>query len=437
MAPKRDCKLKFPAFSFHHASIQARDSSLEALAAIRDIEFELVEGNGIFVERKVPSTAHAARMWWIRATCPANGVEFVCCHSLVPPVQGFLKRLQRLEGDRHKYFMVGGEISQLEPSGSLALPARVASTAAVENPPGPSVCNAATLVAGRPRVTSVARVAPVARIIGATCPPLDAYVGGVVAAPTSVGARNPEDSPASAADAEVDCGSWILLLASKERGKMKARGLNYSKDTPLGEGSFGRVSTLVVNGCVAKDRVMKELKKSKNSFPDVLNELVYLEHCRRSSDHIVQLLDVFIGGTVDNYCFVLEYWGVSLWAHMKQRLENGLALLNRREIHAMCCHVCSGLAYLHSLRAFHGDVKPENILVRSTSVDSSGLGDFHCKLADLGSCHQVVVFLSIGFGYHQWPLELLFIINRLRLITRNSYLLLPTNYYGCKKPVAS
>ena len=426
MAPKRDCKFKFPAFSFHHASIQDRESSQAALAAIRDVEFEVVEDNGIFVERKVPSTAHVARMWWLRTVRPANGVEFVCCHSLCPPVQGFSKRLQRLEGDKHKYFMVGGEISQLEPSGSLALPARVASIVAVENPRGASVCNAATLVAGRPRVSSVARGAPVAQL-----------VDGVVRTPTLVGAGSLEDASASAVDAATERGSWILPMALKERSKLKARGLKYSKGLPLGEGSFGRVSTLVDNGCVAKDRVMKELKNSQNSHADVLNELVYLEHCRRSSDHIVQLLDVFIGGTADNYCFVLEYWGVSLWAHMKQRLENRLALLNRREIHAMCRHVCSGLAYLHSLRAFHGDVKPENILVRSTSVGSPGVGDFHCKLADLGSCRQVVFFLSIGFGYHQWPLELLFIINRLRLLVINSYLLPPTNYNSCKQPVAS
>ena len=171
MAAKRDCKFRFPGFSFHHASIQDMESSRAALAAVRDVEFEVVEANGIFVERRVPSTAHVARMWWLRTVRPANGVEFVCCHSLCPPVQGFLERLQRLEGDRHKYFMVGGEISQLESSGSLALPARVASIVAVENPRGASVCNAATLVAWRPRMTSIARVASVVRITGATCPP--------------------------------------------------------------------------------------------------------------------------------------------------------------------------------------------------------------------------------------------------------------------------
>ncbi len=65
----------------------------------------------------------------------------------------------------------------------------------------------------------------------------------------------------------------------------------------------------------------------------------------------------------------------------------------------MCCLVLTPLQYLHSSNILHGDLKPQNVLLRSVRSDRRG---FVCKLCDFGlsrllSDHQTSL-LTAHFG---------------------------------------
>ena len=57
------------------------------------------------------------------------------------------------------------------------------------------------------------------------------------------------------------------------------------------------------------------------------------------------------------------------------------SLLSTREVRHRPAGACAGMEYLHSAGILHGDLKPANVLLKSTSADRRG---FTCKLCDFG-----------------------------------------------------
>ena len=172
------------------------------------------------------------------------------------------------------------------------------------------------------------------------------------------------------------------------------RGERYSLAAARSGGTFGLVYQAKFDGLACENLVVKKLKRDTSSHEVVLKELCFLERCKVASARIVQLMDVYVANKTVH--FVLEAWGTSLFAFMKQRLAMQLDVFDRFEIFVVIRDLCEGLAFLHNLYVVHGDVKPENVLVRQCDVGrSSSLakhrrGALHCKLGDLGTCLEVL-----------------------------------------------
>ncbi|XP_050307821.1 cyclin-dependent kinase 2-like [Anthonomus grandis grandis] len=141
-----------------------------------------------------------------------------------------------------------------------------------------------------------------------------------------------------------------------------------------GEGTYGVVYK-AKNKLTGKNVALKKIKLQKfynkgcsEGVPSTaMREITLLKGVRHSS--IVELLDVMY--TTDKLYLVFEYLDLDLkryMDHSKQPLEAELVKNYMKQL-------LDAIAYLHSHRILHRDLKPQNLL-----VDKEG----HIKMADFG-----------------------------------------------------
>ena len=146
----------------------------------------------------------------------------------------------------------------------------------------------------------------------------------------------------------------------------------------LGEGAFGSVYKAVekATGNVFAIKVIN--LEENNSHVLIRKELETLRAC--DSQYIVRYVKTYMCGS-DLY-IVMEFAECgSAWDMMFQ----GKIEFSEEEIAAVCSDIVHGLAYLHSLRTIHRDVKAGNVLLTR---------DGRAKLADFGVCAQLESSLS-------------------------------------------
>jgi protein-serine/threonine kinase len=142
----------------------------------------------------------------------------------------------------------------------------------------------------------------------------------------------------------------------------------------LGKGAYGEIF-LAKNLAEEKIAVKIYTEKNDNTY---YNEIRILQFC--NSPHIVKMVGNFIYN--HNYYMMMEYIeGKNLYQTYRTERFN--------EIDAYYCikEICKGLNYLHSENIFHGDIKPENIMltpITNNSINESNYIKYSVKLIDFG-----------------------------------------------------
>nr|XP_023019629.1 cyclin-dependent kinase 2-like [Leptinotarsa decemlineata] len=148
----------------------------------------------------------------------------------------------------------------------------------------------------------------------------------------------------------------------------------FIKLAKAGEGTYGVVYK-AKNKLTGKNVALKRIKlekfynngDSEGVPPTAIREISLLKGLRHSS--IVELLDVM--QTTDKLYLVFEYLDLDL----KRYLDNTRWTMEAELVRSYMKQLVEALAYLHSHRILHRDLKPQNLL-----VDKEG----HIKLADFG-----------------------------------------------------
>jgi serine/threonine protein kinase len=101
--------------------------------------------------------------------------------------------------------------------------------------------------------------------------------------------------------------------------------------------------------------------------------------------HIVRVFDAAADG--DLLYMVMEHIdGVSLRSRFNEYLANQ-QLLELREVVSICRQVAQGLHYAHERGIVHRDVKPDNILIKTSAQMPAGV---HASLTDFGLLRRII-----------------------------------------------
>lgn len=153
-------------------------------------------------------------------------------------------------------------------------------------------------------------------------------------------------------------------------------------DNELGRGSYGAVRVAIYQGkeCVVKEiyqhfQLQQKARKVVESFLGEINTLSDLRHpC------IVQFLGIYYQEGSPLPLLVMEKMYQSL-AKLVTESPNCSSLLMARILHDVAC----GLAYLHSRKVIHRDLKADNILLTSSN---------EAKIGDLGVAKVMQSFIA-------------------------------------------
>jgi len=152
---------------------------------------------------------------------------------------------------------------------------------------------------------------------------------------------------------------------------------------PIGEGSFGTV----FRGLYRTQEVAVKVLKNQRwglKISEFFREMKIMEELR--SPYIVN----FIGAVVfpGRMCIVTEFIQHGSLASLIRKESLSLLLKVR-----MCLDCARGMAYLHSCKIMHRDLKPDNLLV--LSLDE--IAPIVCKLTDFGSTREVGEEMSANY----------------------------------------
>ncbi|KAL3278819.1 hypothetical protein HHI36_016339 [Cryptolaemus montrouzieri] len=147
----------------------------------------------------------------------------------------------------------------------------------------------------------------------------------------------------------------------------------------IGEGSFSEVLK-----CQNRDTgecfAAKRLKKSYKSNEGVLNcaEIIAAQKIP-FHQNVLNLLEFHYENLTGKAIFIFELMDMSMYDLLKNRTRR----IPEVRVKFFLYQILKGLTHLHNHGLFHRDVKPENILIKMTS-----LGEL-IKLADLGSVRGI------------------------------------------------
>ena len=171
--------------------------------------------------------------------------------------------------------------------------------------------------------------------------------------------------------------------------------------TPLGNGSYGEVAEVVVNGrkCAAKklykmfskDNVpRRERVAMAERFEKECHRVIYLSH-----PNIIEMIGIHFDKATRHPILVMELMDTSLCKYLEDKPKSSVPLLTK---YSVLHDVASGLLYLHSLPPplgpiIHRDLTANNILL--------ALGrEIVAKIADLGQAKTDPVYATT----HQKPM---------------------------------
>lgn len=149
-------------------------------------------------------------------------------------------------------------------------------------------------------------------------------------------------------------------------------GREYNVVDVLGKGAFATVYKLAttMNGEVLAAKELEKKRFMKNGQMDqkLDNEMKIMQDL--THPHIVQYIDT---RDLDNYLYIImEYVPYGNLSELLTRNES----LPELAVMRMACQIFSALAYLHSKRITHRDIKPDNILISSEEPFDVKLSDF-------------------------------------------------------------
>ena len=145
----------------------------------------------------------------------------------------------------------------------------------------------------------------------------------------------------------------------------------------LGEGSFAevfKVKSMRTHTFFA----VKRLKKRYRSIEEVnhLPEITALQSLQ-NSPFIIKLYDVMFDGNSGFVALVFELMDANLYEYLrdnKKPLEENISLI-------LVYQLLKAIAFMHSKKLFHRDVKPENCMINKKT--------YELKLVDFGSTRQI------------------------------------------------
>ena len=148
---------------------------------------------------------------------------------------------------------------------------------------------------------------------------------------------------------------------------------SYTLRNFLGEGSYGKVYRDSIGG---QDLAIKCFEDKNRHF--ALQEASVAEQLC-DHPHICRLLDAFRRPDKVS-CLIYAFAGQSVGDVLKG--SPGSPQLPSSHIHLCVAHVLKGIAHMHSLGLYHGDLKPANVLMQGGEQP-------HFVVADLGSIVEV------------------------------------------------
>ena len=145
----------------------------------------------------------------------------------------------------------------------------------------------------------------------------------------------------------------------------------YEIVAPLGKGAFGEVLKCLDHktnkGVAVKVCVNTPVMQQQGAV-----EVANLQMVSTSKTSCVcQYVDSFMFR--NHLCIVTEILGPSLFSYLREREYEGLPL---SQVKAITHDLLTGLAYIHSQKIMHCDMKPENILFAGTGTNSVRIIDF-------------------------------------------------------------
>ena len=156
-------------------------------------------------------------------------------------------------------------------------------------------------------------------------------------------------------------------------------------DDELGRGSYGVVRIAMYQGkeCVVKEihkniQASQRQQKSRKVMESFLSEINTLSELRHPC--IVQFLGIYYQNDLPLPLLVMERMYQSLHTFVEKSPEYS-CLLTARILHDVAC----GLAYLHSKKVIHRDLKADNILLTSSN---------EAKIGDLGVAKVMQSFIA-------------------------------------------
>jgi dual specificity tyrosine-phosphorylation-regulated kinase 2/3/4 len=144
----------------------------------------------------------------------------------------------------------------------------------------------------------------------------------------------------------------------------------------LGKGAFGGVLKCIDHktGAEVAIKMLRDHPKHHDQITLELNFLNALQSNQNTT--VIRLIETFTFHGF--FCFVLELGTVDLYQTL--RAQN-FAAFSMPIVKAVTRHTAEALAYVHSHRIIHCDVKPENILFMDEQMSTVRLIDFGCSAA--------------------------------------------------------